>query len=51
MPNQEVPSGAWRMVFKPLRMFPESKKLFGVVMLRDLKPDVEAELVQVCIRA
>ena len=31
------------------RYEPVSKKLFGVVMLRDLQPGTEAELVKVCI--
>lgn len=30
------------------RYEPVSKKLFGVVMLRDLQPGTEAELVKVC---
>jgi hypothetical protein len=32
----------------PRRYEPVSKKLFGVVMLRDQKPGTEEELVQVC---
>jgi hypothetical protein len=31
------------------RYEPVSKKLFGVVMLRDLQPGTEAELVKVCV--
>ena len=35
--------------FTTHRYEPVAKKLFGVVMLRDLQPGTEAELVKVCV--
>jgi len=46
---EKVLAWVWSdMRWGPCRYEPVSKKLFGVVMLRDLQPGTEAELVKVC---